>query len=188
VVTGQGGTVTVFTKNADGTYSRTPNSPAMTNFAQYFARLTQQNHNHNNEIIANDPASRPHSAPFPEWLGLTDNGTNFANGNFELFPLVSAEALAASPNPFEMNIPPVRTVVEAPNDALLFIYEGGEMRAAYYDGVWMSISGLQNSVGAPLPGDDRNEETGITFGFAAVSIAGAALLISVAAKAKRRED
>jgi lipocalin len=189
IVRGRNGNVTVYTRGADGEYKVTPDSPAMTAFAQHFRLLTQQNHNHNNERTSGDPTSRPFPAPHPEWLGLTDNGVGFGNGGYELFPRIAPASLTSALNPFEMNIPPVQTVVDAPEAALLFVYDGGVMAAAHYDGVWMRITNLQNSAGvSPIP--EANPETGTPSAIPAIiTVAGlgaAVVIAGVLSKKKRR--
>jgi hypothetical protein len=159
----------------------------MTVFAQNFRLLTQQNHNHNNEITAGEPTSRPFPAPHPQWLGLTDNSAGFANGNYELFPRVAPATLSAALNPFEMNLVPADP---ERGDALLFVYETAPgttpvMSAVHYNGTWMRISNLQNSVGtAPAIDDsDTNPNTGVALALIPAAIAGAVLLVS-----KKRKD
>ena len=131
----------------DGDITITPHVEEVAAFTENFARLTQRAHNHNNEV----DGVRPFSPPFPEWLGLTDDGVGFVNGNFELFPLITQSTLDNAVNPFEMNLAPVYTVVERPDAAMLFIYDGGAMSAAHWNGVYMIISNLQNSAIADIP-------------------------------------
>ena len=149
----QNGVVIVYTFDSEGTLVQSPNSVAMTVFAQHFKLLTQRSHNHNNEVVTGDPESRPvNPATFPAWLGLTT--TAWANGNFELFPVVAPATLANAANPFEMNLVPARgdtvTPEQRAND-MLFIYENGTIVAArYFDSngnvVFKKISNLKNSV------------------------------------------
>ena len=126
----------------DGDITITPHSTDVATFTENFARLTQRSHNHNNEV----DGVRPFAPPFPEWLGLTDDGVGFVNGNFELFPLITQGTLNDATNPYEMNLAPVYSVSENPEAAMLFIYDAGVMAVAYWDGVYMIISNLQNSV------------------------------------------
>jgi len=136
MVTGNNGDITI-----------TPHLAEVAAFTDNFALLTQRTHNHNNEVNG----VRPFSPPFPEWLGLTNNGVGFVNGNYELFPLITQSTLDNASNPFEMNLPPVYTVSANPEAAMLFIYDGGVMSAAYWNGVYMIISNLQNSIVADIP-------------------------------------
>ena len=155
IVEGKDGVVRVYHRNADGSYTETTNSAAMAIFARNFRLLTQRNHNHNNEV----EGVRPYEPPFPEWLGLTDNGVGFGNGNYELFPLVTHETLANAPNPFEMNL-----LSPDPNreNAMLFIYDGGAMSAVQFwnivteSYVYKKISNLQPSLSGVTP---RNYST-----------------------------
>ena len=141
-MTGSYGVIRAF----DEANNEVPDSPALTVFGERFALLTQLHHNHNNPI----DGVRPYEPPFPEWLGLTDNGVGFVNGNYELFPLVTQETLANAANPFEMNLlspDPTR------QHAMLFIYDGGVMSAVQFRDpatdsyVFMRISSLRNYVG-----------------------------------------
>jgi len=117
-------------------------------FADNFHLLTMQSHNHNNEVTAGDPTSRTFAAPFPEWLGLTNDGVGFANGNFELFPLITQEVFDKANNPFEMNLRPADTSASRDRTGdMFFIYETAagtspRMSAMFFDGVWLKITGL----------------------------------------------
>jgi hypothetical protein len=148
-VIGDNGDVKVYRQNDGNTYTETPASPVAKAFAKNFNLLTQQGHNHNNEV----DGVRPFEPEFPEWLGLTNNGVGFINGNYELFPLVSRTALDSAANRFDLNIAPADrgNPIDRLND-MLFIYETASgttpvMSAAYFDGVWMKISNLQNNTG-----------------------------------------
>ena len=149
IVEGRDGVIRVFHRTADGTYTETTNSVAMALFANNFRLLTQRNHNHNNEI----EGVRPYEPPFPEWLGLTNDGVGFVNSNYELFPLVTHETLANAANPFEMNL-----LSPDPNreNAMLFIYDGGAMSAVQFrnhngDYVFKRISNLQPNLSGVTP-------------------------------------
>jgi lipocalin len=189
ILEGKDGVIRVYNRNADGTFTEATNSAVMTMFGTNLRLLTQMNHNHNNERTTGDPTSRPFPAPHPEWLGLTDNGVGFGNGGYELFPRIAPASLTSALNPFEMNIPPLQTVVDAPEAALLFVYDNGAMAAAHYNGVWMRITNLQNSAGAsPVP--DANPETGTPSAIPAIiAVAGlgaAVVIAGVLSKKKRR--
>lgn len=139
LMTGNNGVINVY----DAAGNIVNDSTALTVFGNHFAFLTQRNHNHNNEING----TRPYEPPFPEWLELTNNGIGFANGNYELFPLVTNETLTNAVNPFEINLvtPDINR-----ESAMLFIYDGGEMRAMQFnvngEYVFMKISNLQNTI------------------------------------------
>ena len=154
-MTGSYGVIRAF----DEANNEVPNSPALTVFGERFAFLTQLHHNHNNPI----DGVRPYEPPFPEWLGLTDNGVGFVNSNYELFPIVTHETFANAANPFEMNL-----LSPDPNreHAMLFIYDGGAMSVVQFRDpvtdsyVFMKISNLRNYVAefvAP-PADDTDTE------------------------------
>jgi hypothetical protein len=120
-------------------------------FANNFKYLTQAGHNHNNEAVAGDQSSRPFDpATFPEWLGL--NQETWANGNFELFPLVAHATLTNALNPFDLNLVAADrgTPIDRTGD-MLFVYETSPgttpvMAAAYFDGRWIKIKNLQNCI------------------------------------------
>jgi hypothetical protein len=184
----------------------------MTVFAQNFKLLTQLAHNHNNEATSGDPDSRPFPAPYPAWLGLTDDGVGFANGNYELFPLVSQATLNSAANPFDLNLDAGFTMPRPADDPtrlndMFFIYETAPgmtpiMSAMYFDGLWVKISNLSNSVMQTThempcegcenceehndnepgnePGDeeDENPPTGALLGLVPAAAAGAALFVS----------
>jgi hypothetical protein len=156
VVTGKDGDVKVYIfHHCNGAPVLIPDSPLMTVFAQNFKLLTQLAHNHNNEVTSGEPNSRPFPAPYPEWLGLTDNGVGFANGNYELFPLVSQATLNSAANPYEINLDAGFTMPRPADDPtrlndMFFIYETVPgttpiMSAMYFDGLWVKISHLANS-------------------------------------------
>ncbi|MCL2070760.1 MAG: hypothetical protein FWH07_00805 [Oscillospiraceae bacterium] len=166
-VQGKDGTVSTYTDDGNGTYSVAPGSVVATTFASRFKLLTQFSHNHNNETTAGEPGSRPFPAPHPEWLGLTDNGVGFANGNYELFPLVAEATLTGAANPFEMNLTPERATsgeIERTGD-MFFVYDNGVMSAACFNNTYIKISNLKNSVESAIQPDfilgrilDNNDE------------------------------
>jgi hypothetical protein len=146
VITGENGKMTVYTYNGNGTYSVTPNSPVMTVFANNFKLLTQLAHNHNNEVTTGDPLTRPFpQAEHPAWLGFPETG--FANGNYELFPLVSHDTLINANNPYDLNLDAGFELPRPAGDPtrkedMFFIYEDGKMAAMYFENIWLKISGL----------------------------------------------
>jgi hypothetical protein len=161
---GNNGDVKILRCNGDDTYTDISNSSDLSKFSQNFKLLTQSGHNHNNEVTAGTPESRPFPSPYPEWLGLTNNGVGFINGNYELFPLISEETLNNAANPFCLNLTPIDrgNPINRLND-MFFVYDGGVMAAAYFDGTWMIISNLIPSISnnltiVPDGGNNNNDD------------------------------
>ena len=148
IVEGSYGVVRVFNRTEDGIYIEATNSVAMALFARNFRLLTQCDYNNNNV----DQPRRP-AQPFPEWLGLTENGEAFGDANFELFPLITHETLMSADYAFDIYLRSPDTDRE---NAMLFIFDGGVMSAVHFvnhngDSVFKRISNLRPALSGIAP-------------------------------------